>query len=266
MSDESSGRGPSPRRRGSNDQPAKAKSKAKARAVRKRRSSWRLWCRRITFAMILLGVGTVGAGFVALNSVKIPEATRAIKTTSFVCTAEVADGQCTPSKSVAQFAQGGNNRVLVDLGEISGNLINAVVAAEDRSFFSHGGVDPWGIARALYRDLRGSASRQGGSTLTQQYVKQVYLTADRTPQRKLKEAAIAIKLERKLTKQQILERYLNEVPLGRGAIGVEAAARAYFDKDASELDIAESAYLAGLIRAPKYADDPTDPAKPQENK
>jgi hypothetical protein len=123
-----------------------------------------------------------------------------VKTTSFVCLADVADGECSPSNSVAQFSAGGSNRVIIDIGDMSANLINAVVAAEDRSFFTHGGVDPWGIARALYRDLRGSASRQGGSTITQQYVKSVYLTADRTPERKLKEAAIAIKLERKLTR------------------------------------------------------------------
>jgi len=222
--------------------------------------------RRLTFGVVLLGIGSVGIGFVALNAVEIPDPTRTVKTTSFVCTAEVADGACSPSNSVAQFSAGGSNRVTMPLADMSRPLINAVVAAEDRSFFDHGGVDPWGIARALYRDLRGSASKQGGSTITQQYVKQVYLTADRTPERKLKEAAIAIKLERKLTKQQILERYLNEVYLGRGAIGVEAASRAYFDKDASDLDTAEAAYLAGLIRAPKYADDPTDPAKPQEAK
>ncbi|MBX7069388.1 MAG: transglycosylase domain-containing protein [Microthrixaceae bacterium] len=233
---------------------------------RRARPGWRVWIRRLMFAGVLVGVATVGVGFVLLNSVEIPDPTRTIKTTSFVCTAEVSDGACTPSNSVAQFSQGGNNRVLVNLDEVSPHLINAVVAAEDRSFFTHGGVDPWGIARALYRDLRGSASRQGGSTITQQYVKQVYLTADRTPERKLKEAAIAIKLERKLSKPEILERYLNEVYLGRGAIGVEAASRAYFDKDAKDLDIAESAYLAGLIRAPKYADEPSDPDNPQEAK
>ena len=81
----------------------------------------------------------------------------------------------------AQFSAGGNKRVLINLDEMSPYLLNAVVAAEDRSFFQHGGVDPWGIARAVYRDLAGSASRQGGSTITQQLVKQVYLNADRTP-------------------------------------------------------------------------------------
>ncbi|MFN8049851.1 MAG: transglycosylase domain-containing protein [Acidimicrobiales bacterium] len=230
------------------------------------RARWRVWLRRVTFAGLVTGVAAVGAGFVALNSVEIPDPTRTVKTTSFVCAGDVGDGQCSPSNSVAQFSAGGNKRVLVGLDEISPNLINAVVAAEDRSFFTHGGVDPWGIARALYRDLRGSASRQGGSTITQQLVKQVYLNADRTPQRKLKEAAIAIKLERKLSKREILERYLNEVYLGRGAVGVEAASRAYFDKDAGDLTIAESAYLAGLIRAPKYADEPTNTAKPAEAK
>ena len=234
--------------------------------AKRRRSGWRTWMRRITFAMVLLLVAGVGGGFVVLNSVEIPEPTRAIKTTSFVCTGDVGDGQCTPSNAVAQFSAGGNKRILVGLDEISDHLINAVVAAEDRSFFSHGGVDPWGIARALYRDLRGSASRQGGSTITQQLVKQVYLNADRTAERKLKEAAIAIKLERKLSKREILERYLNEVYLGRGAVGVEAASRAYFDKDAGDLTIAEAAYLAGLIRAPKYADEPTNTAKPDEGK
>lgn len=234
--------------------------------TRRPRRRWRIWLRRTTFIGVLVVIAMVGGGFVALNSVKIPAPTRTIKTTSFVCTAEVADGECDPSNSVAQFASGGNNRVLVDLTEISDHLIDAVVAAEDRSFFSHGGVDPWGIARAFYRDVRGSASRQGGSTITQQYVKQVYLTNEGTLKRKIKEAAIAIKLERKLSKPEILERYLNEVYLGRGAVGVEAGARAYFDKDAKDLDIAESAFLAGLIRAPRYADEPTNPDKPEEAK
>ncbi len=256
-------RAPEPEGRTATKQRPQPKKKT---AARKQRASWRVWLRRLTFAAVLLGVASVGVGFVALNSVKIPDPTRTVKTTSFVCLADVADGQCSPSNSVAQFSAGGNNRVIIDIGDMSGNLINAVVAAEDRSFFTHGGVDPWGIARALYRDLRGSASRQGGSTITQQYVKSVYLTADRTPERKLKEAAIAIKLERKLTKPEILERYLNEVPLGRGAIGIEAASRAYFDKDAADLTVSESAFIAGLIRAPRYADDPSDPSKPEENK
>ena len=210
--------------------------------------------------MVLLGVASVGGIFVLLNSVTIPPPTRQLKFTSLVCTAEVADGQCTPSNSVAQFSSG-ENRVFVTLDEMSPYLINAVIAGEDRGFFRHNGVDPWGITRAVVRDLMGSGSQQGGSTITQQYVKNVYLTQERTFTRKLREAALAIKLERKLTKQQILERYLNEIFFGRGAYGVEAAAQAYFGVDATDLDLAQSAYLAGLIRAPQRADAKLHPAE-----
>lgn len=237
---------------------------ASSRRSRVRSTGWRVWMRRLAFATILLGVGAVGVVFVILNSVVIPKPTRAVKTTSFVCTAEVTNGECSAANSVGQFSAGGSKRIIVSLEEMSDHLINAVVAGEDRSFFEHSGVDPWGIARAAYRGVAGSASQQGGSTITQQLVKQVYLTSDRTAERKIKEAAIALKLERQLSKQEILRRYLNEIPLGRGAIGVEAGARAYFDKAASDLDLAESAYLAGLIRAPSYADEPTNAEKPEE--
>lgn len=198
----------------------------------------------MTFAAVLLGVASVGIGFVALNSVKIPDPARTVKTTSFVCLADVADGECSPSNSVAQFSAGGSNRVIIDIGDMSANLINAVVAAEDRSFFTHGastrGALPMRSTAICAARRRGRATPRSPSSTW----KSVYLTADRTPERKLKEAAIAIKLERKLTKPEILERYLNEVPLGRGAIGVEAASRAYFDKDAADLTVSESAFIS----------------------
>jgi penicillin-binding protein 1A len=133
-------------------------------------------------------------------------------------------------------------------------LVNAVVAAEDREFFTHSGVDPWGVGRALWHDLRGDGSLQGGSTITQQYVKNAYLTHERTVVRKLREAVLAVKLERQLTKEQILERYLNAIYFGRGAYGVAAASRAYFGHDLGDLKLHEAAYLAGLIRSPETAD------------
>ncbi|MEZ5321416.1 MAG: transglycosylase domain-containing protein [Microthrixaceae bacterium] len=236
-----------------------------SRPTARRRRRGRAWVRRAAYVLLLGMVSAVGVVFVALNSVTIPDPTREIRTTSFVCTGEVADRGCTPSRAVAQFSEGGNNRIIIGLADMSPHLINAVIAAEDRSFFRHGGVDPWGITRAALRDVSGSsASRQGGSTITQQYVKQVYLSSELTLTRKIKEAAIALKLERRYSKAEILDRYLNEIYLGRGAVGVEAASRAYFDKDAGQLDIAEAAFLAGLIRAPKYADEPTNPAKPGE--
>ena len=113
-------------------------------------------------------------------------------------------------------------------------LVQAVLAAEDRTFYDHGGVDPVGIVRALWANLRSESVQQGGSTITQQYVKNVYLTQERTVTRKIKEAALAVKLERELPKQEILTRYLNTIYFGRGAYGVEAASRTYFGKSVGQ--------------------------------
>jgi penicillin-binding protein 1A len=136
-----------------------------------------------------------------------------------------------------------------------------VLAAEDRNFFRHSGIDPVGILRATWNDVRNRGQLQGGSTITQQYVKNAYLSVgrERTVTRKLREAVLAIKVERKLDKREILERYLNTIYFGRGAYGVEAASRAYFGKDVADVGLREAAYLAGLIRAPQYADALRDP-------
>ncbi|MCZ7627769.1 MAG: transglycosylase domain-containing protein [Microthrixaceae bacterium] len=104
-----------------------------------------------------------------------------------------------------------------------------------------------------------STSQQGGSTITQQYVKAVYLTSERTLDRKLREAVLAVKLEQRLDKREILTRYLNQVYFGRGAYGVEAASRAYFGVPVDELQLHQAAYLAGLIRSPESADAAQDP-------
>ena len=133
-------------------------------------------------------------------------------------------------------------------------LIQAVLSAEDRDFYEHNGVDPVGIARAAWTNLRQQDVVQGGSSITQQYVKTVFLTDERTYERKIKEAVLAIKLERELTKQQILLRYLNTIYFGRGAYGVQAASRAYFGKDVQQIGLPEAAYLAALIRSPESAD------------
>ena len=154
---------------------------------------------------------------------------------------------------IARF-HGEENRVPLDLEEISPVLIDAVIAAEDRDFFTHPGVDPLAIARAAWVDIRSEGVLQGGSTITQQYIKNVFLTPDRTFTRKLKEAAFAIKLERETSKDDILEGYLNTIYFGRGAYGIEAAARVWFGVRAGALNVGQSAYLAGLIRAPEIAD------------
>ena len=147
----------------------------------------------------------------------------------------------------------GENRVNVHLDQVPQVVIDAVLAAEDKEFFDHSGIDPVSILRATWADLRGR-QLQGGSTLTQQYVKNVYLTRERTLLRKLKEAVLAVKLERRYEKPEILERYLNTIYLGRGAYGVQAASRSYFGKDVGELGLREATYLAGLIRSPEAAD------------
>jgi len=215
---------------------------------------WR-W-RRGLFLVGLLGVASLaGTGFV-LAQIDLPPARFQAQTT-FICTAEVVD-DCNQANATARLS-GEQDRVDVRLEDVPDVLVQAVLSAEDRDYFEHGGVDPAGIARAAWADIRGQGVRQGGSTITQQYVKTVYLTNERTIVRKIKEAVLAIKLEQELSKDEILERYLNAIYFGRGAYGVGAAARAYFDQDVAELDLAEAAYLAGLIRAPEAADALRDP-------
>ncbi|HEX9944169.1 MAG TPA: PBP1A family penicillin-binding protein [Thermoanaerobaculia bacterium] len=142
----------------------------------------------------------------------------------------------------------------VTLDEVSQDLIAAVIAAEDDSFYRHAGFSPSGILRALWVNLRGREVRQGGSTLTQQLVKNLYLTHERTLARKSQEILLAVLLEIRYEKRQILEAYLNEIYLGGSGgvslLGVGAASRAYFGKDASQLDLGEAATLAGVIRSP----------------
>lgn len=138
----------------------------------------------------------------------------------------------------------------VVIAELPPYLPKAFVAIEDRRFYSHFGIDPIGIARAMVRNLLRSGGLQGGSTLTQQLAKNLFLTQERTASRKIQEAILAIWLERNFTKDQILELYLNRVYFGSGAYGVEAAAQKYFNKSARAVSIAEAAMLAGLVQSP----------------
>ena len=129
-------------------------------------------------------------------------------------------------------------------------MIQAVLDTEDHSFWQHGGLDVEATARALLADVNAGAAVQGGSTIAQQLVKNTYLTDQKTLSRKVREAVLAQRLEEKYTKSQVLDAYLNSVYLGSGAYGVEAAAKEYFNEDASHLDLAQAALLAGLIQAP----------------
>lgn len=150
------------------------------------------------------------------------------------------------------------NRTVVSLNNISRYVPEAIVANEDIRFYSHLGVDPIGILRALWVNLRYGGVVEGGSTITQQLARDMFLTQEQTLSRKLKEALLALIIERKFSKQEILQAYLNQVYFGEGAYGVEAASQVYFGKHAAELTLAESAMIAGLPRGPNifspYAD------------
>jgi len=141
---------------------------------------------------------------------------------------------------------------ILNLGEIPAYLPKAVVSIEDHRFYNHFGLDPIGMARAAVVNLLAGGVKQGGSTITQQLAKLMFLSSERTFKRKIQEAMIALWLEHRLSKEAILVRYLNKVYLGAGAYGVDGAAQRYFNKSARELTLAESAMLAGLIRAPSY--------------
>ena len=152
------------------------------------------------------------------------------------------------------MAERGTAHDYVPIDFVPQHVKDAVVATEDRRFFEHWGVDPMGLVRAALANLRAGRVAQGGSTLTQQLAKNLFLSSDRTYSRKVEELALAVWLELRLTKADILELYLNQVYFGGGAYGVEAAAQRYFDKSVRGLTLAEAAIVAGLLKAPsKYS-------------
>jgi penicillin-binding protein 1A len=146
--------------------------------------------------------------------------------------------------------RGDTGGAAVRLSDLPPYLPKAFVAIEDRRFYSHFGIDPVGIGRAVFRDVTGRGGMEGGSTITQQLAKNLFLTQERTLSRKIQEAILALWLERKYSKDQILELYLNRVYFGSGAFGVEAAARKYFGKSAKQVTLSEAALLAGLMKSP----------------
>ncbi len=146
--------------------------------------------------------------------------------------------------------RGAEGRRFVSLDDISPLLVKAVIATEDHRFYQHFGIDPIGMLRAAYINFRAGAVVAGGSTITQQLAKNLYLTPERSLRRKLEELTLALWLEARLTKNQILTLYLNRVYLGAGTYGVEAASERYFGKPAAKVSLAEAAMIAGLLKAP----------------
>ena len=147
---------------------------------------------------------------------------------------------------------GEEKRTSIPFDQMSEIMRAATISAEDQSFYQNHGVDFKAVARAAIYDILGRSASQGGSTITQQLIKNTVLTNEKTFTRKVKEVILSVELEQKFSKDQILEMYLNQIPYGSNAYGIQAAAQTFFGKDAKDLSLAESALLAGLPKAPTY--------------
>lgn len=218
-------------------------------AMSRRRRVWRrvgiLGTWFLAFVAVLLVVAVVA--FYQLSDVVTPDKIK----TDQVATILYSDGSV-----MARI--GAENRTDISIGDVPEQVKWAVLAAEDRNYYSNPGISISGTLRAAWNDVTGGQT-QGGSGITQQYVKNAYLNADQTLSRKLRELAIAVKLDRNYSKDTILEYYLNTIYFGRGAYGIEAAARQYFGVDAKALNVAQGAVLASLIRSPGYYDPAVNP-------
>jgi penicillin-binding protein 1A len=210
----------------------------------------RRWFRRVLIGiggLTLLGVLVVGAAALWAFTIlprSLPSVT-ALETLQPIQGTKIYDDN---DEAITELHV--ERRILVPLSQIPQSLRDAILATEDRRFYSHWGIDPIGVARAIVQNYRRGRIVEGGSTITQQLTKVLFLTPDKSLERKLKEAVLALELERRYSKDRILEMYLNQVYFGQGSYGVEAAARTYFGKGVSELTVRESALIAGLPRAP----------------
>lgn len=213
-----------------------------------RRIQGYVWAFARSLALLGLYLAFAGAGFVFYGyrviAAELPENLEALREP--------------PSKASLVFSADGEmigefylqNRIVVGFEQIPDHVRQAFVSAEDGRFWEHPGFDPLGIARAAISNYRGTGSKQGASTITQQLTRMLLLTQERTYYRKMKELLLSTRVEKQLSKRTILEMYLNRVYLGHGSYGIQAAASDYFGKDVGELSIAEAAMLAGLVQRP----------------
>ena len=216
--------------------------------------------------MLVAGAAFAAGGYLGLiESVQKLDGPRTYEThPTYIYSAPLGGNE--DSRRVIGTIIEGQNRKMASLSEMPPHLLDAVVAKEDERFREHGGVDLWGIMRALWVDIRAGKAVEGASTITQQYVRNAYLSQDRSITRKIKEALIAIEVERKQdSKDQIIADYLNTVYFGNNAYGVEAAAETYFNKSVEDLSIAESATLVGLLWSPSILGEDRDGAQYQRD-
>ena len=238
------------------DKNTKADKKKKKNLISKRMKSILKTVSVILGAGFLLICGA-GTGYVASIVKNEPVRTfssikEKVNDNSFTTNAYFRD-----NTTIGQL-QSHENRFPVTLNEVSPYLLNAIIATEDKNFYEHYGVDFYGFSRAVYQQITGADVKTGGSTLTQQLVKQTFLTPEKTATRKVKEIFLSFRLERALEKDEILEAYINRMYFGKNntgsnLYGVEAAAKGYFGVHAKDLTLAQSAYLAGMLQLPgKY--------------
>jgi membrane peptidoglycan carboxypeptidase len=204
------------------------------------------WFRRLSWPKRVLALA--GGGFLLLVVLMV----LGFLFTSVPTPNKIATDQSTTVTYISGSPIGvlGKNRQIVPLKDVSKDAQHAVLAAEDRDFYSEPGISLKGIGRALFKNVSAGGVQQGGSTITQQYAKNAFLTQERTFTRKIKEVFIAVKMSQTVSKDQILEDYLNTIYFGRGAYGIQSAARTYFRTDASKLTAAQAAVLASSIRSP----------------
>ncbi len=226
---------------------ATADERAKARAARHRKRAIKRWARRAGIAVVLLAAASMLSVALVirqydadlpsteeLKSYRPPQVTRVM----------ARDGQVVLGELFVE------RRTIVDVGAMPERVRYALLAAEDASFYEHKGLDYPGMLRALYKNLRNAKARQGASTITQQVVKNVLLTSERTFDRKMKEVILARRIEQELTKNEILGLYLNHIYFGHGRYGIEEACRYYFGKSIRDASLAQAAMLAGIVKGP----------------
>lgn len=200
-----------------------------------------LWIVGILVFLIIAGAG---CGFIGATMSDLPE----VANVKPAASSQIYDVH----GNLITTVHATENRLPVKLSQVPKDLQNAFIATEDNRFYSHHGVDPIGIMRAIWVNIAHDGVAEGGSTITQQLARNAFLTQDRTLKRKIMEAMLAIRIEQYYTKQEIFEMYLNQIYFGQGAYGVQAAAHVYFGKNVQDLDLAQSAMLAGLPQSPNY--------------
>ncbi len=235
--------------------PAKRKKSSKKKKQQKRSFLWHIarWCIALT---IWGGIAVVGV--ILWYGKDLPDITQSA---TFERRASII---IKSADNVTLARYGESKGKAITTSELPNHLINAVLATEDRRFYNHIGIDPWGITRAMLTNIYKGRFVQGGSTITQQLAKNLFLSHKRTIDRKIQEALLALWLERQLSKEEILSAYMNRVYLGSGTYGFEAAAQLYFGKSAKQVNILEAATLAGLLKAPSRYSPHQNPERAKE--